>query len=206
VELARPDGTSAEGEVSRLSRLFERNPTSTVFARLADAYLVLGQADRAIVVCRKGLRYRPSYATGHLILGRSCLSAGDIRGAEEEFRKVLQLDPDNPSAHQHLAGIAQRNGDVAAAQPLWKRLERLNPFQPLFQEAETAVVEDQECNEEEPDVLDPEAAAEFPFVSLTLARLYASQGHQSEAERVVRLVSPLDAEKILGDLVEETAK
>ena len=83
---------------------------------------------------------------------------------------------------------------------------RLNPFQPLFQEAETAVVEDQECNEEEPDVLDPEAAAEFPFVSLTLARLYASQGHQSEAERVVRLVSPLDAEKILGDLVEETAK
>ena len=46
---------------------------------------------------------------------------------------------------------------------------------------------------------------EFPFVSLTLARLYASQGHLGLAERVVRLVNPVEADDILGRFSGEAA-
>ncbi len=224
--------TPSDGEVVRLKRLFERNPTSTIFARLADAYLSLGDAEAAVSVCRRGLRYRPSYVTGHLVLGRAFVEIADTRGAEDEFQKVLRLEPDNPAAVQHLAKIFEMASDSERARLLWDRLRVLNPFNPVFRELksvsdeapmktqEVAVGEEvSRSGNDDPPADNTEGddatgeitetdkvtvvAGEFPFVSLTLARLYASQGHRGLAERVVRLVHPSEADDILGQLNNE---
>jgi len=210
VEQACPVVTPSSDELSRLSRLYERNPTSTLFARLADVHLALGDVEGAIRVCRKGLRYRPSYVTGHLVLGRAYLTFGDARRAEDEYQKVLRLEPDNPAATRYLASIAEADGDEVRARYLWDRLRVLHPFHPALQrsaptpepeETPEAAGEDLACSNPERQEKDEEA---FPFVSMTLAKLYARQGHRGRAEQVARLVDPAYPEDRLGELVNES--
>lgn len=204
------DTPASDAEITRLKRLFERNPTSTIFARLADAYLSLGQTDTAISVCKLGLKYRPSYVTGHIVLGRAFIETDALAVAEDEFQKVLRLEPHHLAALQLLALVADRLGDHDRSDCIWKQLRVLNPFQhaPASGEvAEAPVVHIQSDGPDQaqvfgasldhvPSVVEDEDS-EFPFVSLTLARMYARQGHRGLAERVARLVSPGDAEDIL---------
>lgn len=207
--------TPSSGDVERLRRLYERNPTSTIFARLADAYLSLGEPDRAIAVCRQGLRYRPSYITGHLVLARAFSDVGDLRAAEEEFQKVLRLDPDNPASIRHLAALAERSGDAERAEAMWCRLRTLDPLNGAIP-GRTVPVEEAPAPEdaslspppEDPVVEEtpPTTTSEFPFVSLTLARLYASQGHRTRAERLVQLIDPEQAEELLDQVVQDAAQ
>ena len=75
-----------------LEKICAKNPTSILFARLADGLLQQGDVTRAIEVCRQGLRYRPSYVAGHVIMGKCHLAAGRFEEARLEFQKVLQLD------------------------------------------------------------------------------------------------------------------
>ena len=213
MEQACPADAPADGEVDRLRRLYDRNPTSTIFARLADAFLVMGDVRGAIDVCRQGLRYRPSYITGHLVLARALAAAGDHRRAEDEFQKVLRLEPGNPASVRYLASLAERAGDDERAAQLWDRLRTLDPANAAFQSVET--VDPDPADEPEPEQVDSptttapqeepvdaeaEAKGDFPFVSLTLARLYASQGHRGRAEKVVRLVDPAQADDLMGQL------
>ena len=240
-----PDTSASDGEMARLKRLFERNPTSTIFARLADAYLNAGDVDEAVRVCRRGLKYRPSYVTGHIVLGRSLVQQGHEQAAEDEFQKVLTLEPDNLAAMQYLATISAHQGDLERSSRLESRLYQLNPalgltHAPDTQQPEpdlqpelepvTSAAEDHDAQAAEvvplppavsPASGDPERSAdparsgmaeeeteapEFPFVSLTLARLYARQGHRGQAERVVRLVSPADAEDIMSRISQDSAQ
>jgi hypothetical protein len=187
--------------------------------------------EEAIRVCRRGLKYRPSYVTGHIVLGRSLLELGDLAAAEDEFYKVLTLEPDHLAAIRFLCTIATRHGDQDRSDRLRRRLRVLDPFvqgaldRDVQPEAECdGVATDESVSDEvvekvlpdDPaaDLLPAEAepvqkeadGAEFPFVSLTLARLYARQGHRGEAERVVRLVSPADADDILSRISKDSAK
>jgi tetratricopeptide (TPR) repeat protein len=228
---ATPVVSASDGEMIRLKRLFERNPTSTIFARLADAYLTHGEVEEAIRVCRRGLKYRPSYVTGHIVLGRSLLESGDLAAAEDEFYKVLTLEPDHLAAIRFLSTIATHHGDQDRSDLLRRRLRALDPFvqgaldRDVQPEAECdGVATDESVSDEvvekvlpddpaadllpaESEPVQKEAdGAEFPFVSLTLARLYARQGHRGQAERVVRLVSPADADDILSRISKDSAK
>ncbi len=47
--------------------------------------------------------------------GNQRLATGDIKGAEEGFRRALALDPNNPDARFGLAGCARRRGDTDKA-------------------------------------------------------------------------------------------
>jgi len=94
-------------------------------------------------------------------------------------------------------------------------LKVINPFNSLFKDrAEAASTPGSDG--EEADAPPPKPAKEtadddgveseeFPFVSLTLARLYADQGHPGRAERVVRLVNPEEASDILDHLIDKAA-
>lgn len=91
--------------IEKLQKICAKNPTSILFARLADGLLLQGDVIRAIEVCRQGLRYRPSYVAGHVVMGKCHLAAGHYEEARLEFQKVLQLDADHLSALWHLGKI-----------------------------------------------------------------------------------------------------
>ncbi len=114
----------------KLERICVKNPTSVLFARLADEVLNAGDAKRAAEICRRGLRYRPSYATGHLVMGRCHLAAGRSEEARQEFHKVLQLDSDNLSALWFIGRIESQMGWPESALQRFERILILDPLNP----------------------------------------------------------------------------
>lgn len=91
--------------LEKLEKICSKNPTSILFARLAEGFLQQGQVKRATEIARQGLRYRPSYVAGHVVMGKCHLAVGHFEEARQEFQKVLQLDSDHPAALWHLGQI-----------------------------------------------------------------------------------------------------
>ena len=109
-DTGRGGETMTATSVARLERICSRNPASILFARLADEMLRSGNVDLATEICRKGLRYRPFYPTGHLVMGRCHMAAGRLVEARQAFHDTLVLDRDNPAAYWLLGKIERRIG------------------------------------------------------------------------------------------------
>lgn len=118
--------------LAKLERTCGRNPASILFARLADELLRLGSVDRAAEVCRKGLRYRPQYPTGHLVMGRCHMAAGRLEDARREFQRTLALDHDNPSASWLLGRIERKLGFEERALYYFRRARTVDPLSRLL--------------------------------------------------------------------------
>lgn len=113
---------------NRLEKICAKNPTSLLFARLAEEYLQQGKVKLALDVCRKGLKYRPSYVAGHVVMGKCYLAAGRLEEARQEFHKVLKLDSDHLAAYWHLAHIDLEMGWGELALHSFKRAYILDVF------------------------------------------------------------------------------
>ena len=118
--------------LAKLERVCGRNPASILFARLADELLRLGNVDRAAEICRKGLRYRPLYPTGHLVMGRCHMAAGRLEDARRELQHTLALDPDNPSATWLLGKIERETGFEKRALHYFRCARTVDPLSRLL--------------------------------------------------------------------------
>jgi Tfp pilus assembly protein PilF len=123
------------GDLTTLERVIAKNPTSSLFARLADGHLRRGDPHRAIEICRQGLRYRPSYVSGHVVLGKSQFSAGMYEEARRSFNKALHLDPNHIVAIWYLGRIDRTLGWDDLALRNFQKARDLDPLSPALQEA-----------------------------------------------------------------------
>ncbi|MBI3121371.1 MAG: tetratricopeptide repeat protein, partial [candidate division NC10 bacterium] len=127
----RPDRSS---EIERHAAKLEKDPQSRVFAQLADAYRKEGLLDEAIRICRDGLVAHPTYVSGRVVLGRALLEQGALEEAEGEFRRVLELAPDNLLALRLLGDTSAQQGRSGEARLHYERALRLNPLDRETQE------------------------------------------------------------------------
>lgn len=118
---------SFEDEIAKLSDRLAANPTSRIFAPLADAYRRAGRLSEAIAVCRQGLNHHPDYLSGLVVLARSYHDTGDLDAAGDTFRRVLASDPHNVGAVRALAEIARSRGDDEEALRFGERALALEP-------------------------------------------------------------------------------
>lgn len=123
------------GNVTSLERVIAKNPTSSLFARLADAYLRQGDMNRAIETCRQGLRYRPSYVSGHVVLGKSHFAAGMWEEARRAFNRALHLDPHHTVAIWYLGQIDRTMGWDDLALRNFQKARDLDPLSQSLQRA-----------------------------------------------------------------------
>lgn len=96
-------------EIEKLERRFAENPTGRNFAPLADAYRKAGELDRAIELCQGGLTRHPDYVSAHIVYGRCLMDQKNVPAAEQAFKRVLALDPENIIGLKVLADIAERH-------------------------------------------------------------------------------------------------
>ncbi len=116
--------------LKKLEKICNENPTSILFARLADGLLRQGEVARAIEVCRRGLRYRPSYSAGHVVMGKCYHAAGHYGEAHLEFQKVLQLDAGHLVARWYMGKIALQLGRDDLALKYFEEAQARDPFSP----------------------------------------------------------------------------
>ena len=115
-------------EIEKLEARYRENPKGRNFAPLADAYRKAGLIDNAIDLCQAGLEHHPDYVSGYIVLGRCLVDKKDDAAAENVFRRVLDLDPENILALKVLAEVSERNERFDHAMEWLNRLLLADPM------------------------------------------------------------------------------
>src|SRR5687768_16913955 len=113
-------------EIAKLEALYANNPGGRIFTHLAEAYRKAGELDRARAILESGITRHPDYASAHVVLGRVLIDQGSLENAAMEFRRVLELDPENRVALRSLGDIA-RSSDPENALDHYRHLSSLDP-------------------------------------------------------------------------------
>ncbi|MFZ5517221.1 MAG: tetratricopeptide repeat protein [Candidatus Zhuqueibacterota bacterium] len=119
---------SLKEEVKYLEGKLDKNPTSILFARLADMYLQSDRLEDAITMCEKGIKKYPYYVTGHYILGKCYLRKKLFDQAEKELKRVLLFDPKYIAAHRDYGELMAQIGWNNTCEMSYEEILRIDPF------------------------------------------------------------------------------
>ncbi len=106
---------------------YQEDPTSRVFAPLAEAYRKAGLFDEAIDIAREGLRVHPSFIGGRVALARALFDKKQFTEVLDELQPVIQDVPDNLVAQRLIAESCLILGRVAEALGAYKMLLYYTP-------------------------------------------------------------------------------
>lgn len=132
--------------VSYFNEAIAKDPGyALAYAGLADAYSVMPNFGgspsetypKSNVAARKALDLDPTLAHPHAILGNNEIEADwDFIAGEAEFKKALELDPADATAHQWYAqNLALIGGREQEALAEANRAHQLDPMSPIIRES-----------------------------------------------------------------------
>jgi predicted AlkP superfamily phosphohydrolase/phosphomutase/Flp pilus assembly protein TadD len=84
---------------------------------LSVMYMEIGELDKAVEYGEMAVRTEPNYANGRLTLGSVYATVGDLDRAEQEFMKVLELDPTNRTAQANLQKVRLEKSKSGGSRP-----------------------------------------------------------------------------------------
>ncbi len=84
---------------------WQEDPSSIVFAPIAEYFLMYGMIDSALNVCREGLKRHPNLVSGRIVMAKIYLSRDNWEEASEELHRALRIAPQNSLAKDMLAEI-----------------------------------------------------------------------------------------------------
>lgn len=185
-----PDGTAEDEEIARYQEILSREPSSLVFAALAEAYRKRKMLDPAIAVCRKGLNHHPEFVSGRVALARAYVDKGDEDRAMKELERVIQTAPDNRIAQGLLLSLYEEKGDW---DNLEKTVHRILSVDPQNERARQCWRKVGVSSSAEATVSSGQGQA-GEIVTRTLAEIYASQGYHEKAFDIYRKLSAREPE------------
>lgn len=106
---------------------FKEDPTSRIFAPLAEAYRRMGKVEEAIEICRKGLEHHPDFYGGRVALAKCFIDEKDFNSARQELELVVASVPDNLMAQRLLGDMHLALDDKKAAIHCYKMALLLSP-------------------------------------------------------------------------------
>jgi tetratricopeptide (TPR) repeat protein len=118
---------STRRSLQELSAEVATNPNSTAFVELAAAYRELGDLERALRLCLRGLQRHPTHVEAHYELGRLYEARGERELALDEWNVVRQLAPDHVATRLALAGLYVQEGRAREAEAELRALDQLAP-------------------------------------------------------------------------------
>ena len=113
--------------IERYQLLLQNNPSSKVFAPLAEAYRKMGLVKQAIEVCESGLKHNPDFASGYIALARAYMNQKNIEESLRHLHTACQLSPENLLAHELLAECYLNQKHTKKALKAYKMVLFLNP-------------------------------------------------------------------------------
>lgn len=109
---------------------YQDDPTSRIFAPLAEAYRKAGLVSEAIEIAREGLNIHPHFVGGRVALARALFDHQKYEEVADELSAVVQDAPDNLVAQRLLAESCLLLGRVNEALGAYKMLLFFSPHDP----------------------------------------------------------------------------
>lgn len=98
------------------------------FGGIAERFRRAGDLDRAIALCRDGLKRFPNQLSARVTLGWALLDKGQYEAARAELEQVLRRAPDNLAAIRGMAELHDRSeGTLSAEHESWKSEDTASP-------------------------------------------------------------------------------
>ena len=123
----RRETAKGNPQIYHYLKRYQEDPTSRVFAPLAEAYRKAGLLDEAIDICRDGLRVHPTFIGGRVALARAFFDKRFYDDVVKELEPVVLDAPDNLVAQRLLADSYLILGRVAQALSSYKVLLYFTP-------------------------------------------------------------------------------
>jgi tetratricopeptide (TPR) repeat protein len=211
-------GGNLVGKISSYLQIVSKDPQSTAFVPLSEAYRQIGLLDDALEAARLGTNMLPHFSPGFSTLGRILGQMGRIDEAMAAYARALSIDRQSQSALVGLARLHLVRGEREQAKkillqavefhPQDEMIENMlvaldlpRPWQktpPVAQVEATAV--DNVAATDEPATSTAASAVERavetrtsePIPTATLAEIYAKQGLTDQAIRVYEEILRLE--------------
>ena len=129
-------------EIRKLNDHLHQNPSSMLFARLADRYLSLQEIEKAIDICQSGLRHHPNYSSAYYVLAKCFFARKQYDEAERRLKRVISLEPSFLKAHKLYSDLMAEIGWTQSSHSSLRKIHEIDPFFPLLEEARVAEVKE----------------------------------------------------------------
>jgi tetratricopeptide (TPR) repeat protein len=205
--MANNSDAALQAKIAGYVDILAKDPHSTVFVTLGDAYRQLGRLDEALEIARKGIHGLPWFSPGHVVLGQILMARGETGEALGCFNKALTLDGESIAAFKGLAAIYCQKGQVDVARQVLERAEQIHPGNSSIRHMLnrlSAVSEPPIKSEPVVPKTDDAQPVEAPIATTTIAELFVKQGLLSQACQVYRdiLQADPDNSQVRAKLIE----
>lgn len=179
----------------RYYKRWQEDPESILFVPIAELFLKYGMAREAVKICREGLKKFPDIVSGRLALAKAYFAQSDWKRSCEEVERVLKMVPGQPQALELKTKISMKVGtqesdlnENVLPKPL--KYDVFDDDEEITEEVDMEVFVD-----DMKDTAGFEEGGEFEnWNTLTMARIFASQGHYDRAVKIYGSILERDPE------------
>jgi tetratricopeptide (TPR) repeat protein len=173
-------------------QIVSKDPGSTAFVPLAEAYRQVGLLDDALEVTRIGTQRLPHFSPGFSTMGRVLGQMGRIDEAVNAYVKALSLDHQSQSALVGLARLHLIRGERDQARTLLQQAKEFHPGDDKITDMLKALDLPRPWEQIKPAApeqtidssVPPAGEAGAPIPTATLAEIYAKQGLHAQAIKI----------------------
>jgi Tfp pilus assembly protein PilF len=189
-------GQALDG-LKRIQKVADQGHNAEAYQLAADLAIGLTLFDQARQDANAVIRLNPNVAKAHVVLGMIADFAGDAKGAQEEYRKALQIDPKDLQARLQLANAFLIDRKLDAARQEIDRALAADPNSPVAHyelarlertqgNLSVALKEFETISKQDPNWLQPH---------VELAALYYKLQRPNDGEREKEIVNKLRTEE-----------
>ncbi|MDT8444638.1 MAG: tetratricopeptide repeat protein [Desulfuromonadales bacterium] len=178
-------GGSLIGKIGSYLQIFTKDPSSTAFVPLAEAYRQIGLLDDALEATRLGTTMLPHFSPGFSTMGRILGQMGRIDEAMTAYARALSMDRQSQAALVGLARLHLVRGERDLAREILRQAAGFHPEDEKITDMLIALdlprpwAEIKQASQIQPSASRQEAAIEEPIEPIptaTLAEIYVKQG------------------------------
>jgi len=113
--------------INKSLKVLYKNPDSLVFAPLADAYRRKGAFQKAVQICKFGLKKHKGHAPGYVVLARTYFDLKRYKKARDYFEKALDLQPGHLLCLRYLSELYIKLKDAKKVLCIYEMLLLYSP-------------------------------------------------------------------------------
>jgi predicted regulator of Ras-like GTPase activity (Roadblock/LC7/MglB family) len=109
--------------IEKCQKILAENPTSQIFAALAEALRRKGLLDKAFEVCTRGLKAHSNYGTARLVMAKINFDRGMYQEAEKELLLAIKYEGKNRATDMLQAEVYLKKKEYNNAKVILERLK-----------------------------------------------------------------------------------